>query len=225
MILRHLLVLLLPVAPAVGFTAQQQTVRSSGSVACQMTSDRRTFLQTAASVSAALAFPNLVSAAVDVGGTIRFGDESIMAQKAHGTSAEPVQSDLRYGVSNKLADKITNYNRHFAEMGGYFQSTNFEDVVLDVNGPVTFYDSVTGKPLFVAPIGRTPEQFVQESKIHGWPSFRDQEVVWENVRVLKNSGETVSVDGSHLGHNLPDRSGNRYCINLVSIAGQPTNSA
>ena len=31
------------------------------------------------------------------------------------------------------------------------------------------------------------------------PSFRDNEVVWENVRVLKNSGETVSVDGTHLG--------------------------
>jgi peptide methionine sulfoxide reductase MsrB len=31
----------------------------------------------------------------------------------------------------------------------------------------------------------------------------------------------VSVDGTHLGHNLPDRRGNRYCINLVSIAGRP----
>lgn len=38
--------------------------------------------------------------------------------------------------------------------------------------------------------------FVDDS---GWPSFRDQEVVWDNVRVLKNSGETVSVDGTHLG--------------------------
>lgn len=46
------------------------------------------------------------------------------------------------------------------------------------------------------------------------------QVVWENVRVLKN-GETVSTGGTHLGHNLPDRSGNRYCINLVSIAGKP----
>ena len=49
----------------------------------------------------------------------------------------------------------------------------------------------------------------------------DEEVVWDNVRVLKGSGETVSVDGTHLGHNLPDRSGNRYCINLVSVAGSP----
>ena len=57
--------------------------------------------------------------------------------------------------------------------------------------------------------------------LHNRPSFRDEEVVWENVRVLKGSGETVSLDGTHLGHNLPDRAGNRYCINLVSIAGNP----
>jgi peptide methionine sulfoxide reductase MsrB len=45
-------------------------------------------------------------------------------------------------------------------------------------------------------------------------------VNWEYVRVLKN-GETVSIDGTHLGHNLPDKYGRRYCINLVSIAGNP----
>jgi peptide methionine sulfoxide reductase MsrB len=64
------------------------------------------------------------------------------------------------------------------------------------------------------------EEFVKESEAHGWPSFRDQEVVWDNVRCLTN-GETVSVDGTHLGHNLPDWKGNRYCINLVSVAGLP----
>ena len=36
-----------------------------------------------------------------------------------------------------------------------------------------------------------------------------------------HAGETVSVDGTHLGHNLPDDAGNRYCINLVSVAGRP----
>ena len=79
-----------------------------------------------------------------------------------------------------------------------FNRPDFEDVVLNAKGPITFYDSVTGKPLFVAPMDRSAQQFVQESKIHGWPSFRDQEVVWDNVRVLKD-GETVSVDGTHLG--------------------------
>jgi peptide methionine sulfoxide reductase MsrB len=114
----------------------------------------------------------------------------------------------------------SNYNRHFAEAGGYFRSTNWEDQVMASDGPLTYFDSVTGKALFVAPIGRSKESLIEESRIHGWPSFRDEEVVWDNVRVLRNSGETVSADGTHLGHNLPDRNGNRYCINLVSIAGR-----
>ena len=51
------------------------------------------------------------------------------------------------------------------------------------------------------------------------------QVMWENVRVIpegpRGQGEAVSVDGTHLGHNLPDHKGNRYCINLVSVAGHP----
>ena len=66
-----------------------------------------------------------------------------------------------------------NINSHFAEMGGYFTSTSFEKEVLEAKGPITFYDSVTGKPLFVAPLNRSPEEFIQESEVHGWPSFRD----------------------------------------------------
>ncbi len=133
-----------------------------------------------------------------IGGKIRMGDESIMSPKAHGTSETPVQESLRYGVSNKLADRITNYNRRFAELGGYFTGTTFEDEVRAAKGPITFYDSNSGKPLFVAPINRSVDEFIEESKYHGWPSFRDQEVVWDNVRVLRSSGETVSVDGTHL---------------------------
>jgi hypothetical protein len=37
----------------------------------------------------------------------------------------------------------------------------------NVQGEVTFYDSVSGKPLFVAPRGRTWSQFIKESKSHG----------------------------------------------------------
>ena len=60
-----------------------------------------------------------------------------------------------------------------------------------------------------------------------------EEVVWENVRCLPG-GECVSLDGTHLGHDIPaachfllhfrtteDGKGNRYCINLVSVAGNP----
>ena len=137
---------------------------------------RRVFLETAGTLLTASVVSPAPSSAVEVGGKIQYGDESIMSPKAHGTSEKAVQDDLLYGVSNKLADKICNFNRHFAEMGGYFRSTPFEDAVLEAKGPITFYDSVTGKPLFVAPIGRSPEDFIAESEIHGWPSFRDQEV-------------------------------------------------
>jgi peptide methionine sulfoxide reductase MsrB len=91
------------------------------------------------------------------------------------------------------------------------------------SSPVQFYDSVTGNLLFTAPVGRTVDEFLKESQKHGWPSFRDEEVNWEYVRVLKD-GECVSTTGTHLGHNLPDKTGNRYCINLVSVAGQPSSA-
>ncbi len=49
-------------------------------------------------------------------------------------------------------------------------------------GEVTHYDSVTGIPLFIAPRGRSFEEFDAESKAHGWPSFRDDEmIVCDNV--------------------------------------------
>jgi peptide methionine sulfoxide reductase MsrB len=198
--------------------------------------NRRSFLTNVVTTAAVL--PSLVlsspSSASAFGGfsanekgPLVYGDDSIMSPKEHGTTASAVQPDLRYGVSNKLADKICSFNRVFAEMGGYFEgSTSFEkdvrNLVASTGGPVTFYDSVSGKPLFEAPKGRSVDEFIAESKVHGWPSFRDEEVVWDNVRVLRSSGETVSTVGTHLGHNLPDKNGNRYCINLVSIAGNPT---
>ena len=193
------------------------------------TSSRRGFFQTvAASAVSASAVVGTAVQPVNAAGSkvIRFGDESIMAPKEHGTSAKAVQEDLQYGVSRKLADQICNFNRRFAEPAGYFTATSFQDVVMEnaEKGPLMFYDSVTGKPLFQAPVSRSAQTFVAESRVHGWPSFRDDEVVWDNVRVLKRSGEVVSVDGTHLGHNLPDDKGNRYCINLVSIAGKPVSA-
>lgn len=151
------------------------------------------------------------------------GSETIMSKKAHGTSDVPVQPNLRWNVDRSVADRICNYNRHYAEHSGYF--TQVPDFLNDVSstpadGKITFYDSNTGKPLFYAPRGRTMAEFLRESRSHGWPSFRDNEVNWDIVRVL-NNGETVSLNGTHLGHNLPDGKGSRYCINLVCIAGNP----
>ena len=147
------------------------------------------------------------------------GDESIMSKKEYGTCTNPVQSNLRYGCDEEKANKICCHNRHYAERAGYHSSTSWAADTAG-KGPVEYYDSVTGKLLFTAPIGRTESEFMQESKAHGWPSFRDAEVNWDVVRILPD-GECVSVDGTHLGHNLPDKSGNRYCINLVCVAGNP----
>ena len=57
-------------------------------------------------------------------------------------------------------------------MGGYFEgSTSFEkdvrQIVANTGEPVTFYDSVSGKPLFKAPINRSVDEFIAESKVHG----------------------------------------------------------
>mmetsp|Transcript_15761 Transcript_15761/g.18026 ORF Transcript_15761/g.18026 Transcript_15761/m.18026 type:complete len:183 (-) Transcript_15761:123-671(-) len=151
-------------------------------------------------------------------------EKSVMNQKSHGTSKSPVQQNLRWNCDNNTADRICSFNRHKAEASGYFwKSSSFLKTINDSDDlPIQFYDSVTGALLFQAPIGRSMKDFIQESKSHGWPSFRDQEVVWDRTRCLKN-GECVSIDGTHLGHNLPDRSGNRYCINLVCIAGRKKN--
>ena len=150
------------------------------------------------------------------------GPEDIMSQKAHGTTETEVQENLRFGVDRAKADQICCFNRHYAEHSGYFLKTLFQKEI-DESKTMSFYDSVSGKKLYEAPIGRTWEEFIAESKAHGWPSFREAEVIWENVRCLEN-GEAVSLEGTHLGHNLPDGKGNRYCINLVSIAGNPTGS-
>ena len=151
------------------------------------------------------------------GGPMVRGTEAIMASKAHGTSPRAVPRTLRWNVDRETASHISSFNRHYAERAGYWTSTPFLNEV-STTGETTYFDSVTGKALFVAPRGRSFDEFVAESRAHGWPSFRDEEVVWEHVRTLEN-GECVSTAGTHLGHNLPDGSGNRYCINLVSVAG------
>ena len=156
--------------------------------------------------------------------------EKIMAPKGHGTYHKPAQAKLRFGCDFATADRICNYNRHYAEHSGYFLSgrrkTAFLQAVEDAkqtNETITFFDSNTGLPLFTAPVGRSWDAWWKESKQHGWPSFRDAEVHWDTVRAV-NRGEMVSIHGTHLGHNLPDHKGNRYCINLCCIAGNPVHN-
>jgi len=83
---------------------------------------------------------------------------------------------------------------------------------------VTFYDAACGIPLFRAPVGRSMEAFLAESRAHGWPSFRPAEAVSGNV-MIHSGGEMESACGTHFGHDLPDSRGSRYCIDLICIAG------
>mmetsp|Transcript_10408 Transcript_10408/g.13667 ORF Transcript_10408/g.13667 Transcript_10408/m.13667 type:complete len:205 (+) Transcript_10408:239-853(+) len=145
--------------------------------------------------------------------------ESLMVEKENGSCRRPPQATLRFSASREIADRICCFNRHYAERSGYFLATTWVEESMD-SSSFRFYDSVTGKLLFHGPVSREFSDLVAESEQHGWPSFRDDEVEWRNVKVLPN-GEVVSIDGTHLGHNLPDSSGNRYCINLVCISGQP----
>ena len=127
---------------------------------------------------------------------------------------------LRWSSDPEVADRICCKNHDYAEYSGYWLSLRdfpFGTLPEGVDS-ITFFDVSSGVPLFRAPIGRSWAAFIAESRTHGWPSFRDAEVIWSNVRVLPG-GETVSVNGTHLGHNLPDGTGNRYCINIVCVAG------
>jgi len=138
--------------------------------------------------------------------------------------AGPVQSDLKFGCDEELplASKICCHNTRFAEPAG-FQSQPGIDLFSRLNrsAETVFYDSICGIPLFVAPRGRSFAAWEAESKAHGWPSFRQEEVIAENID-MKFGGEVRSTCGVHLGHRFSDGSGNRYCIDLVCIAGHQT---
>eukprot|EP00808_Paulinella_micropora_P023404 g74153.t1 len=139
--------------------------------------------------------------------------------------ADPPQprKDLLYGCDQAwdTANQICCNNHRYAEPWG-FQTLPAVDLFnkLDRSGPNVFYDSVCGAPLFVAPIGRSFDEWKAECIEHGWPSFRPAETVDANVKVM-NGGRMESICGTHLGHDLPDFAGARYCIDLVCIAGKP----
>ena len=143
-----------------------------------------------------------------------------------GECIAPVTTELKWGLADDswdLAEHICCHNTQFAEPSGFFQAEGlFRKLQQEKTGStVTFYDSVCGLPLFEAPVGRSMAAFEQESIAHGWPSFRPAELIAENV-IIHAGGRMSSTCGTHLGHNLPDFSGDRYCIDLVCIAGTPS---
>lgn len=105
-----------------------------------------------------------------------------------------MQDNLRWGCDRKTADRICNYNRHFAEHSGYFEKTTFLEEAAKASegeGVINFYDSNSGKLLFTAPKGRTMEEFLLETRRHGWPSFRDEGTFLRVCGVLGNYTQAV----------------------------------
>ena len=68
----------------------------------------------------------------------------------------------RWRCDYNTADRICCFNRHYAEHSGYWETTDFlSSIDPKSSGEVTFYDAVTGKPLFIAPRGRSWEEFIK----------------------------------------------------------------
>lgn len=137
------------------------------------------------------------------------------------TPMSSVSTYLGATLDYSVADRICCHNHRFAEYKGYLAAPEVDFFSrLDSSVETVFYDSVCGLPLFIAPRNRTFDEFKAESLKHGWPSFRPQELVSENV-ILHNDGRMESVCKTHLGHNLPSGGVDRYCIDLVCMAGEP----
>jgi hypothetical protein len=94
-----------------------------------------------------------------------FGFLSIGEKKKKKKS--PVQNNLRWDCDTKTASNICNFNRHYAEHSGYFEGKSKFLAEAKASSKIEFFDSNTGKLLYTAPIGRTMDDFLIESKAHG----------------------------------------------------------
>eukprot|EP01083_Nonionella_stella_P191375 708410_1 len=68
-------------------------------------------------------------------------EEEVMSPKAHGTSDKPVMKDLKWGCDYETADRIRNFNRHYAEHAGYWSTTKYLEEV-DKENPTKYFDAV-----------------------------------------------------------------------------------
>lgn len=150
--------------------------------------------------------------------------------------SHPVQPQLRFNISSRkeptvpvpvdpsetLADAVCCDKRTkvYAEPQFLYDAPDIALFKHLQPGVTTFYDSTCGVPLFKAPVNRSLADFEADTKEHGWPSFRKEEVFSEHVTVDKD-GFVYSSCGTHLGSYLPDAQGPRYCMDLSCIAGKP----
>jgi hypothetical protein len=75
-----------------------------------------------------------------------------------------------FGFLTLVSCFVLSHDSHYAEFSGYFEGkTRFLQEAKNSTQPIEFYDSNTGKLLFTAPIGRTMDDFLIESKgACGW---------------------------------------------------------
>jgi len=154
------------------------------------------------------------------------------------TCSGSIQSSLKYNISGRSADSTLPFGgapgesvadavccdplyKPYAEPQGFYAWPSIDLFGNLAQGQTTFYDSVCGIPLFTAPRNRTLAEFEADTKEHGWPSFRAEEVVQGNVLIDQATGIVTSKCGTHLGSFLPDAQGPRYCMDLSCISGQP----
>ncbi len=88
---------------------------TSGARAAATAPGRRAVLAAAAMSAGASAASAAPADDIKVGGSLVRGDESLMSQKAHGTTESPVQPNLRWSVARDTADKICSFNRHYGK--------------------------------------------------------------------------------------------------------------
>ena len=148
-----------------------------------------------------------------------------------------IQNNLRYNMSNRevnfplqisanddLATAVCcdSQNFPYAEPQHLFDQP---DVALfknmNAHGQTVFYDSVCGIPLFSVPRNRTLADFQADTTEHGWPSFREAEIVDKGLHTDLATGFVFSSCGTHLGSYLPDDKGPRWCLDLSCVAGNP----
>lgn len=56
-------------------------------------------------------------------------EDEVMNQKAHGTCEKPVMRDIQWNCDYETADRISCFNRHYAEHSGYWETTKFLEEV------------------------------------------------------------------------------------------------
>lgn len=141
-----------------------------------------------------------------------------------------VQNDLRYNVSDRYdstglpvefasgEDLVTaiccdTAFAAFAEPNGFYSRPDV-NLLATVKQGTKFFDSVCGEAIFQI---TDLDRFTEETNEHGWPSFRDADLLGNDVKIT-DSGDVYAC-GTKLGSNLPDSEGNRYCLDLTCISG------